>query len=275
MNGISHPLLSVHVSIDYPRKTGVLRRAQFEIQAAEIVGLVGESGSGKSSLALAILKLLELRGGTAKGTVSFRGKNLLQCSEKQMRDVRGSEIGLVLQSPTSALNPALRIGTQLAEAWRAHASGSKAAITGHLLELLSSVGLPGEEQFLRRCPGELSVGQAQRVLIAMGIIHQPALLVADEPTSALDVVSQAEILKLFQRLNRELQMGILYISHDLLSVASLCDRVAILHEGEIVEFAQTDEIFRSPRHCYTRRLIDAIPRLPDILSDSMPSLQPA
>ena len=264
MTTATHPLLSVDVSIDYAKKADVVRHACFDVEEGEIVGLVGQSGSGKSSLALAVLRLIEMRGGRARGNVCFRGRNLLEASEKQMQGVRGREIGLVLQSPHSALNPALTIGSQLAEAWKAHARGSREWIARYLLGLMRSVGLPADESFLRRYPGQLSVGQAQRVLIAMGIVHRPALLIADEPTSALDVVSQAEILQLFRSLNRELEMGILYISHDLLSVAALCHRVAILHEGEIVEFASTEMIFRDPRHPYTRRLIGAIPQAPGL-----------
>ena len=262
MTEYSHPLLSVDVSIDYPGKPDILRHARFDIQPGEIVGLVGRSGSGKSSMALAILKLLEMKGGQARGMLMFRGRDLLLCPEKEMRSIRGRDIGLVLQSPASALNPALRIGTQLAEAWKAHAEGSRERMTNYLLDLMNSVSLPAEESFLRRYPAELSVGQAQRVVIAMGIIHRPALLVADEPTSALDVVVHAEILSLFKRLNRGLDMGVLYISHDLMSVASFCHRVAILHEGEVVEFDETDRIFGNPQHPYTRQLIEAIPTLP-------------
>jgi ABC-type dipeptide/oligopeptide/nickel transport system ATPase component len=262
MNGDPHPLLSVQIAIDYPGRPGAVRDVRFEIQHGEIVGLVGASGSGKTSIGLAILKLLELKGGMVRGELRFRERNLLRCTEREMRNIRGREIGLVLQSPSAALNPALRIGTQLAEAWKAHATGGRRRMTEYLLDLLRSVSLPPEESFLRRYPSELSVGQAQRVLIAMGVMHRPVLLVADEPTSALDVVAHAEILKLFERLNRGLDMGILYISHDLLSVASFCHRVAILHEGEIVEFDQTERIFGNPRHPYTRQLIQAIPRPP-------------
>jgi ABC-type dipeptide/oligopeptide/nickel transport system ATPase component len=132
----------------------------------------------------------------------------------------------------------------------------------HLLELLKSVSLPAEESFLRRYPQQLSVGQAQRLLIALAILHRPPLLIADEPTSALDIITQSEILQLFARLNRELNMGLLYISHDLLSIASLCHRVAILHEGEIVECGVTERVFQRPEHPYTRRLINALPRHP-------------
>jgi ABC-type dipeptide/oligopeptide/nickel transport system ATPase component len=184
-----------------------------------------------------------------------------------MRGVRGREIGLVLQSPIASLNPAMRIGDQVRESWRAHRDRySRPFGPAEAIELLEKVSLPADESFLRRYPRQLSVGQAQRVLIAMAIVHRPPLLLADEPTSALDAVTQAEILRLFSRLNRELQMGILYISHDLLSVGSICKRVAILSEGRIVEFDYTGNIFRRPAHPYTKALIAAIPRLPPELS---------
>lgn len=256
------PLLSLRLSVDYPGKPGVLRDVALEMHRGEILGLVGQSGSGKSTLALAILRLLGWKGGAASGELKLQGRDLMALSEQEMRELRGREIGLVLQSPLSALNPALRIGTQVREAWKAHADGSQSDCTRSLLSALESVSLAADEAFLRRHPSQLSVGQAQRVLIAMAILHRPALLIADEPTSALDVVTQSEILELFARLNRELEMGILYISHDLLSVASLCHRIAILHDGHIVECGRTEQIFCAPRHPYTRRLIDALPRNP-------------
>ncbi len=252
------PLLKLDLSVNYPGKPGVLRNASFQVDRGEIVGLVGQSGSGKSTLSLAILRLLELHGGTANGHIHFDGRDLMRLSEKEMRRIRGKEIGLVLQSPMTALNPALRIGTQLEEAWRCHGGGS-AGWRRRSMELLESVSLPAEESFLRKYPRELSVGLAQRVLIGLGILHRPALLLADEPTSALDVITQAEILSLFSRLSRELNMAMLFISHDLLAVAALCRRVAILHDGEIVEMAETERIFDDPRHPYTQRLIAALP----------------
>ncbi len=255
------PLLALNISVDYPGKPGVLRDLSIEVGRGEIVGLVGQSGSGKSTLAMAILRLLDLKGGAARGSIDFDGRDLMQLREREMRGVRGKEIGLVLQSPMTALNPALRIGTQLEEAWRCH-GGTSATWKSKAMEVLESVSLPPDPSFLRRFPRQLSVGLAQRVLIAMAILHRPALLLADEPTSALDVITQSEILQLFAKLNRELDMAMLFISHDLLSVATLCHRVAILHEGEIVECAPVDEIFQRPRHSYTQRLIAALPTVP-------------
>lgn len=261
------PLLSLRISADYPNKPNVLGNISLEVQPGEVLGLIGQSGSGKSTLALAVLRLLHLHQGSQRGEISFQGRALMDLPEREMRSLRGRELGLVLQSPLSALNPALRIGTQLEEAWRAHASGSRDACRGAILETLSSVSLPADEAFLRRYPAQVSVGQAQRVLIAMAILHRPALMIADEPTSALDVITQSEILQLFARLNREFGIAILYISHDLFSVASLCHRIAILHEGEIVECAATGQILQAPQHPYTQRLISALPGLPPARQD--------
>jgi ABC-type dipeptide/oligopeptide/nickel transport system ATPase component len=269
MDGSS--LLSARVSAGYAGRPSVLRDAAIEILPGEIVGLVGESGSGKSTMALALLRLLQYRGGSVRGEIGFAGRNLLELPEKAMRRVRGREIGLVLQSPIASLNPAMRIGDQVHESWRAHKDGySRPFGASDAIELLERVSLPADEAFLRRYPRQLSVGQAQRVLIAMAIVHRPRLLIADEPTSALDAVTQAEILQLFARLNRELEMSILYISHDLLSVGSICERVAILSEGRVVEFKSTESIFRRPEHAYTKALIHSIPKLPAGLSPTDP-----
>ena len=256
------PLLGLHVSVDYPGKPGVLRNISLNVEPGEILGLVGESGSGKSTIALAILGLLPLKGGKVQGQVTFKGEDLLSKREKELRCWRGRDISIVLQSPLTSLNPVLRIGTQLKEAWHSHANGSAAVCLESIQAALTCVCLPCDSGFLRRKPSQLSLGQAQRVIIAMAILHRPSLLIADEPTSALDTITQAEILKLLARLNRELNMGILYISHDLLSVAALCHRIAILYEGQIVESGSPTRIFGSPRHEYTQRLVDALPREP-------------
>jgi len=256
------PLLSLRLSVDYRNKPGVLRNVSLELCQGEILGLVGQSGSGKSTLSLAILRLLHLKRGVAHGNLLFQGEDLVAKNEAEMRSLRGREISIVLQSPLSSLNPALRIGSQLSEAWRAHADGSNDNCDAAIRGALASVSLPRDSEFMRRRPPQLSVGQAQRVTIAMAILHRPSLLIADEPTSALDTITQSEILRLFARLNRELGMGILYISHDLLSVAALCHRIAILNAGEIVECGLPSQIFGAPQHPYTQKLVAALPRVP-------------
>lgn len=255
-------LLSACLSVDYPGKPGVLHNASLQMRNGEVLGLVGQSGSGKSTIALSIMRLLDVKGGTISGSVCFRGSDLLRMKEREIRRLRGCDIALVLQSPLASLNPAMRIRSQLAEAWRAHASGSRDLCHRAILEAVRSVSLPTDEAFLRRYPAQLSVGQAQRVLIAMALIHHPALLIADEPTSALDVITQSEILDLFRDLNKRFGVGILYISHDLASVASICDRIAILYEGQIVECDTTEEVFSRPSHAYTQQLLLAQPKIP-------------
>jgi ABC-type dipeptide/oligopeptide/nickel transport system ATPase component len=257
--------LSVDLTVTYPKRAPVLEHARLQMRRGEVLGLVGQSGSGKSTLALSLLGLMSIKGGKAAGLAELQGRNLLALSERELRRVRGRDIGLVLQSPLSSLNPALKIGTQLGEGWRAHASGTREECKRAICDALSSVSLPCDEQFLKRYPSQVSVGQAQRVLIAMAILHRPALLIADEPTSALDAITQTEILELFASLNRDLGMTILYISHDLLSVASICHRIAILHGKQIVECGNTAQIFAAPLHEYTRSLVAAVPRLPEAL----------
>jgi ABC-type dipeptide/oligopeptide/nickel transport system ATPase component len=257
-------LLSANVTVRYPGKPPVLRNCSLEIGRGEVVGLVGQSGSGKSTLALAILGLLGRQRAHIEGNIVFQGEDLLALRERDLRNLRGRALSLVLQSPLASLNPALKIRTQLQEAWRAHRD--RAATSAHcelaIQQALKNVSLPADPDFLQKHASQLSVGQAQRVLIAMAVLHRPALLIADEATSALDVITQSEILQLFATLNRETGMSILYISHDLPSVAGICHRIAILNEGEIVECGPTAQIFAAPVHPYTRRLMSSLPQIP-------------
>jgi ABC-type glutathione transport system ATPase component len=253
------PVLSTNLSVDYPGKSGVLCDACVEVFPRQIVGLVGQSGSGKSTLALAILKLLEHTGARVRGSIELLGRELGDLTEREMRGVRGKQISLIPQSPASALNPALRLETQLREAWRAHSREPWSGQRERVLGLLARAGLSADEAWLRRFPREISVGQAQRVLIVMALLHAPALVIADEPTSALDLITQREVLDLLAGLAVERHMSLLFISHDLLAVAMLCDRIAILHAGTIVECGPAKEILLSPKHPYTQRLAAAVP----------------
>lgn len=254
-------LLSARVSVRYGDKPDVLSDVELQICKGEVVGLIGQSGSGKSTLALTILGLLDRKRTHSEGTILFDGCELLNLPERDLRSLRGRKIALVLQSPLSSLNPALKIRTQLAESWRAHASGARSECDDAVRRALDSVSLPSTDEFLRKYPSQMSIGQAQRVLIAMAVLHRPALLIADEATSALDVITQSEILALFRELNRNFGMAILYISHDLASVAGICDRVSILHEGRIVESGETLRVLTQPQNDYTQRLMAAMPRL--------------
>jgi ABC-type dipeptide/oligopeptide/nickel transport system ATPase component len=254
-------LLDVDLQADYRNKPRVLRNVSFVMQPGEVLGLVGESGSGKSTIALALLNLLKCKNGRASGRVVFQGRDLLRESEREMLRVRGKEIGLIMQSPLASLNPALRIGTQLSEAWRAHARGRTGEQDQAVSRALARAGLPDDREFLRRYPSQISVGQAQRVLIAMAVTHSPALVIADEPTSALDVVTQREVLTMLRSLNRDLGTSVLYISHDLQSVVSFCHRIAILLNGEIVECGETARVLCQPRHPYTKQLLECAPWL--------------
>ena len=228
---MSPALLSVDLSVDYRTKPGALERVRFDIQAGEAFGLVGESGSGKSTIALALLRLLDMRGGRARGSILFEGCDLLRLRERELRRIRGRRMAMVPQSPVAALNPALRLEAQLREAWTLHAGAPWRDARPQVCDLLAQMGLPAGDAFLRRYPHQVSVGQAQRILIAMAVLHRPALLIADEPTSALDPGSAREILALFARLNRQYSMALLYISHDLASVDALCSRVGVLGGG--------------------------------------------
>lgn len=238
----SEPLLAVDISADYAEKPRVLDGVRFEVGVGEALGLIGESGSGKSTVAMAVMRLLELRGGHTRGSIRFGGRNLMALPERDLREIRGREIGLVPQSPISALNPALKIETQLRGAWRAHRYEAWSAGRDETLETMRGMGLECGATFLRRYPRQLSVGQAQRVTIAMAVMHAPKLLVADEPTSALDPESRESILDIFRRLNRDRGMAILYVSHDLDSVLRVCRRAGVLERGRIAACGPVQEI---------------------------------
>lgn len=256
-------VLRVALQAGYREKT-VLRDVAFELRRGEVLALVGSSGAGKSTLVHSLLGLLAWRGGRVSGHVILDGQNLLALPERDFRKFRGRRIGLIPQSPMTALNAAISLQTHFNEAWKAHEKGDQAALQQRLQTLLAEVQLPTDAEFLLRKPSQISVGQAQRVLIALALLHRPSLIIADEPTSALDPVTQKQIVDLLCVLNREHGVTILYISHDLISVLQLSDRIAVLEAGSIAETLPVAEIDRA-RHTATLALLNALPVPPDVL----------
>jgi peptide/nickel transport system ATP-binding protein len=234
----------------------IIKNLSLAVGAGEIVGLVGASGSGKSMTALAIMRLLPANA-TLTGTVSLRGEALSDKNETELQNIRGRDIGMVFQEPMTALNPLMPIGDQVAETVRLHRSVSIAEARRAARETLDLVGLRGEQGALDRLPYELSGGQRQRVAIAMAVVLEPPLLIADEPTTALDVGTQAQVLRLLQELARTRNMGLILVTHDLAVVAEVTDRVAVMHEGEIVEQGATRQLLRHLQHPYGRALLAA------------------
>jgi microcin C transport system ATP-binding protein len=239
----------------------VVKRACLDINPSETMALVGESGSGKTITALSILRLLPMPPATyPSGKIFFKGRDTMELPEEELRDIRGNRISVVFQEPMSSLNPLHTIKKQLAESLFLHQDLSTVKATKSSLEWLERVGIRDPEKRLNSFPHQLSGGEQQRVMIAMALINRPDLLIADEPTTALDVTVQAQILSLIKELQKELGMSILFITHDLSIVRRIADRVAVMREGEIVEQAETDRIFKTPTHDYTRRLIDSEPK---------------
>jgi ABC-type dipeptide/oligopeptide/nickel transport system ATPase component len=248
------------LAVEFSGEAGSLRvldGVSFDILPGRTVALVGESGSGKSLIALSILRLLPPRARIASGQVTFAGLDLLSLAEEHMRQVRGRRIGIVFQDPLSSLNPAMRVGAQVAEALRAHGRSAEEAKEG-TAELLSVVGLPAPRETAWAYPHELSSGMRQRVLIAIAIACGPDLLIADEATSALDVTVQAQILELLARLRREMGLSVLLITHDLAVVAEMADEVFVLHGGRVVDQGAVAELFARPRHPQTQALLGAV-----------------
>ncbi|OQP04549.1 MULTISPECIES: ABC transporter ATP-binding protein [Geobacillus] len=232
----------------------------FSVREGEVLGIVGESGCGKSVTSLSIMKLLPKGiGKVVGGEIWFKGENLVEASERRMKQIRGNEIAMIFQEPMTSLNPLFTIGNQLVEAICLHTKIRKKEARERAVEMLKLVGLPRAEQTLDEYPHQLSGGMRQRVMIAMAMACQPALLIADEPTTALDVTIQAQILALMKELNRTFGTAIMMITHDLGVVAEICDRVIVMYAGQIVEEGSVQAIFRRPQHPYTAGLIRSIP----------------
>ena len=264
---ISQPILEVAgLTTVFRTDAGIARAVDgvsFSIAEGETLGLVGESGCGKSVTSLSILRLIseppgEILGGS---TIRFRGRDLLSLPERDMRKVRGNDIAMIFQEPMTSLNPVFTVGEQIAEAVRLHRGASRQEARERAIEMLRLVGIPAPDKRARDYPHQLSGGQRQRVMIAIALCCDPELLIADEPTTALDVTIQAQILDLLVELRERLGMALLLITHDLGVVAQVCDRVAVMYAGRIVEQAPVERIFQDPRHPYTQGLLRAIPQL--------------
>ncbi len=265
-------MLSIeHLSVEYYRRGRVIpavRDFTLSISPGETVGLVGESGSGKSTVALAVLRLIRPQEGRiTKGQIHFQGEDLLALPQERLRDVRGKRIGMIFQDPFTSLNPVMRIREQMAETGEqaskpqaASRDGSPLAARGSLEQALERVQLE-PKRVLNAYPHQLSGGQRQRVMIAMALLGNPAFILADEPTTALDVLVQKDILELLFDLQKQLHIGMLFISHNLSLVACYTQRIAIMKEGELVELGSTTDVLRRPAHPYTRQLWAATPRL--------------
>jgi oligopeptide/dipeptide ABC transporter ATP-binding protein len=252
-------------------RDGVVRAVSgisFHVDRGEVLGLVGESGCGKSVTSLSIMRLVSKPGQIERGAIRFRGQDLLKLSSDEMRKIRGERIAMVFQQPTSSLNPVWTTGRQIAEVLEIHRGMKRKAALSRSLELLRMVGIPDPERRLKAYPHELSGGMAQRIMIAMALACEPELLIADEPTTALDVTIQAQILDLMRHLREETGTAIILITHDLGVVAEMCDRVAVMYAGEIVEQTDVRTLFARPSHPYTRGLIGSIP-VPGVIRDEL------
>jgi oligopeptide/dipeptide ABC transporter ATP-binding protein len=260
---MNEPLLELeNLSLAFRGRRGlteVLSRASLRVRRGEIVGVVGESGSGKSVMALAIMRLLGAQGMITGGHIQFQGRDLAALAESELRSIRGRSIGMVFQEPMTSLNPLLRVGYQLGEVLAAHFGLTGAVARRRIVALLSSVGIASASERADAYPHELSGGMRQRVMIAMAMACEPALLIADEPTTALDVTIQAQILELMRRIRRDAGTAILLITHDMGVIARMADRVVVVYAGQIVEDAPARALFERPAHPYTRLLLDAVP----------------
>ncbi len=255
---IKHERLSFFTPVG---EVKALNDVSIQMKEGEVLGIVGESGSGKSVTAYSLMGLTADNGRIVGGEVNFNGHRIDRMTEKEMRAIRGREISIIFQDPMTSLNPVYTIGNQIEEAVRVHGDKTKEEAGARALELLKLVGINEPEKRLKQYPHELSGGMRQRIMIAIALACEPKLLIADEPTTALDVTIQAQILELMDELKKKLGMGIILITHDLGVVASMCDNVAVMYAGEIVEYGSVDDIFYNPQHEYTKGLLNSIPKL--------------
>jgi oligopeptide/dipeptide ABC transporter ATP-binding protein len=271
----TEPLLSVRgLQTSFTTRHGLVRAVtgvDFEVHKGEILGLVGESGCGKSVTALSLLGLVAKPGHVDGGEALFEGRDLLKLKDKELRSLRGDRIAMIFQQPTSSLNPVMDVGFQIGEVLELHRGMKRSASQERAVELMRMVGIPDPERRLKAYPHEMSGGMAQRVMIAMALACEPDLLIADEPTTALDVTIQAQILDLMRDLREKTDTAIILITHDLGVVAEMCDRVAVMYAGEIVEQADVRTLFADPQHPYTKGLIGAVPA-PGVIREELATI---
>jgi oligopeptide/dipeptide ABC transporter ATP-binding protein len=257
-------LLSVQgLTIDLPGdagQPGLVQDVSFDVHRGRSLALIGESGCGKSLTSMAILRLLPAGLPVTAGSVIFDGVDLLRCSERQLRKVRGGPVGMVFQEPMSSLDPTMTVGDQIAETRRLHLGERRGSAIRRSVELLERVGIPNAGQRVNSYPHELSGGMQQRVMIAAAIACDPKLLIADEPTTALDVTIQAEILELLRDLQRDMDLAVMLVTHDLGVVADFCDDVVVMYAGHVVERTSIDGLFYEPMHPYSSALLSAVPQ---------------
>lgn len=238
-----------------------IRGVNLKLQKGETLALVGESGSGKSVTAKSVMKLLSNNAIVKEGTITFKGENILEKSERDMQSIRGKEIAMVFQDPMTSLDPTMKIGKQITEVIIKHEKASKEEADKRAEELLELVGIPNAKERMKQYPHQFSGGQRQRIVIAIALACNPDVLIADEPTTALDVTIQAQILELLKELQQKFQMAIIFITHDLGVVANVADRVAVMYAGKVVEVGTADEVFYNPQHPYTWGLLRSMPTL--------------
>jgi peptide/nickel transport system ATP-binding protein len=251
-----------NLNVSFPTRSGIfeaVRGVSFSL-GQERLGIVGESGSGKSLTGRAILKLIPAPGKIQAASMTLEGDNLLGMSERQMRSVRGQKISMVMQDPKFSLNPVMKVGEQMIEAYRQSSAGNRRTRKQDALAMLESVAIRDPERVFNAYPHEMSGGMGQRIMIAMMLIPNPQILIADEPTSALDVTVQMQVLNIMDKLVTERGMGLIFISHDLNLVSSFCDRVLIMYAGQIVESCRADQLYQA-KHPYTQGLLESLPRL--------------
>lgn len=238
-----------------------IRGVNLKLQKGETLALVGESGSGKSVTAKSVMKLLSNNAVVKEGSITFKGENILEKSERAMQSIRGKEIAMVFQDPMTSLDPTMKIGKQITEVIIKHEKASKEEANKRAEELLELVGIPNAKERMKQYPHQFSGGQRQRIVIAIALACNPDVLIADEPTTALDVTIQAQILELLKKLQQQFQMAIIFITHDLGVVANVADRVAVMYAGKVVEVGTVDEVFYNPQHPYTWGLLRSMPTL--------------